>query len=109
MKVEDKPKIYQMAVDNLAFAIYLARNKQQFIQLIQKGIGAKAGSDRENNIVDTIMYRYEIQAFPLIAMPSGRIQFQQWVTRAEERVEIESDTFTEPLPHSTILTSPKHF
>ncbi len=43
MKVEDKPKIYQMAVDNLAFAIYLARNKQQFIQLIQKGIGAKAG------------------------------------------------------------------
>jgi hypothetical protein len=34
MKVEDKPKIYQMAVDNLAFAIYLAKNKQQFIQLI---------------------------------------------------------------------------
>jgi hypothetical protein len=41
MKVEDKPKIYQMAVDNLAFSIYLATNKQQFINLINKSIGAK--------------------------------------------------------------------
>lgn len=61
MKVEDKPKIYQMAVDNLAFSIYLAANKQQFINLINKSIGAKQGSqERENKIVDTIMYRYEI-------------------------------------------------
>lgn len=35
--------------------------------------------------MDQILFRNEIQAFPVIGMPSGRIQFQQWITRSEDQ------------------------
>jgi len=74
-----------MGIDNFAFALFLARDRNQLIQIIEKGVGAKTGlTERENEIIDQILFRNETQAFPAISMPSGRIQFQPWITRAED-------------------------
>lgn len=41
VKVEDKPKLKQMQMDNLALALSLSKERSQMDQLIQKGLGLK--------------------------------------------------------------------
>jgi hypothetical protein len=50
-----------MAIDNFAFALYLAQDKTTFMSQIQKGLGIKQGQeDRENELLDSIYFRNEI-------------------------------------------------
>jgi hypothetical protein len=42
VKVEDKPKLKQMQMDNLALALSLSKERSQMVQLIQKGLGLKS-------------------------------------------------------------------
>jgi hypothetical protein len=65
-----------MGCDNFAFSIFLASDRTAQTNLIKKALGAKKQlSEKESDIFDQILFRNEIQAFPSIAMPSGRIQF----------------------------------
>lgn len=42
VKVEDKPKLRQIMIDNLALAVSLSKERTQMLQLIQKGLGLKS-------------------------------------------------------------------
>ncbi len=47
VKVEDKPKLRQIQIDNLALAISLSKERSQMSQLIQKGLGLKNNQSTE--------------------------------------------------------------
>jgi hypothetical protein len=109
VKVEDKPKLKQMQMDNLALALSLSKDRSQMDQLIQKGLGLKnnQSTETEQELYNQIYFRESTGAVPSIVMPAGRIQFQPWTTKVveDEVAGRQIDSFSEILPRTSTYSA----